>query len=73
MLYDDAMYMNYMINTLRTKGVRIVDFPSIYEPGTLIPFLLVNDHSIIVVRNPKKDILNLLKLIMKKGFIFFKQ
>jgi hypothetical protein len=58
---------------LKRRGVKIVNFPSIYEKSSLIPFLLVNDHSIIVVRNPKKDILDLLRLIIKKGTIFFKQ
>lgn len=72
-LYDDSEYMNFMMKTLRSKGVRIVDFPSVYEASTIIPFLLINDHSIIVMRNPKKDILNLLKLIIRKGVIFFKQ
>jgi hypothetical protein len=72
LMYDDATYLNFLIQTLRGKGVRIVDFPTIYDHSSVIPFLLVNDHSIIVVRNPKKDILALLKLIMRRGCIFFK-
>ena len=73
LMYDDATYLDFLIQTLRGKGVRIVDFPTIYDHSSVIPFLLVNDHSIIVVRNPKKDILALLKLIMRRGCIFFKQ
>jgi len=65
--------MNFTMQTLKNKGVRVVEFPTLYEASSVIPFLLVNDHSIIVVRNPKKDVLNLLKLIIRKGFIFFKQ
>ena len=61
------------MKTLKSKGVKIVDFPVIHDPSTVIPFLLVNDHSIVVVRNPRKDVLPLLKLIMRKGFIYFKQ
>jgi hypothetical protein len=60
------------MKTLKSKGVKIVDFPVIHDPSTVIPFLLVNDHSIVVVRNPRKDVLPLLKLIMRKGFIYFK-
>ena len=62
-----------MVSTLRRKGVKIVDFPTIYDAQSIIPFLLVNDHSILIVRNPKPDILPMLKLIMRKGVIFFKQ
>ena len=72
-MYDDATYIDFLISTLKSKSVRIVDFPTIYDPSSIIPFLLINDHSIILVRNPKKDILPLLKLIMRKGIIFFKQ
>ena len=28
---------------------------------------MINDHSILVVRNPKKDLLNMLKLIIRTG------
>lgn len=73
LLYDDAEFMKFTIDTLRSKGVKIVDFPSLYEASSIVPFLLVNDHSIIVMKNPKKDVMNLLKLIVRKGFIFFKQ
>lgn len=58
---------------MKAKDVKIVNFPTQYDASSIIPFLLVNDHSIIVVRNPKKDVLPLLKLIMRKGIIFFKQ
>ena len=71
-LFDDEVYLDFLIKTLRGKGVKIVDFPTIHDQATVIPFLLVNDHSIVIVRNPKKDILPLLKMIMRKGTIFFK-
>lgn len=73
LLYDDHTYIKHLTDCLKKKGVKVVDFPSIYDKTSLIPFLLVNDHSIIVVRNPKKDVMDLLKLIIRKGFIFFKQ
>jgi hypothetical protein len=72
-LYDDATYLDFLVQTLKGKGVRIVDFPTIHDPSSLVPFLLVNDHSILVVRNPRKDILPTLKLIMRKGILFYKQ
>ncbi len=72
-LYDDYTYIEYVVQTLSSKGVRIVEFPKVYDHASIVPFLLVNDHSIMVVRNPKKDILPLLKLIMRKGQIYFKQ
>ena len=71
-LYDDSAYLDFLIQTLKCKGVRIVEFPTIYDASSIVPFLLINDHSIIVVRNPKKDILPLIKLIMRKGLIFVK-
>eukprot|EP00347_Sterkiella_histriomuscorum_P018336 403345893 len=70
---DDSEHFNSLTSTLKCKGVKVVEFPSTYDAQTTIPFLLMNDHSIIVFKNPKKDILNLLKLIMRKGVIFFKQ
>ena len=73
LVYDDATYLDFLIKTLKGKGVRIVDFPTIYDHSSVIPFLLVNDYSIIVIRNPKKDILPLLKLIMRQGCVFFKK
>jgi len=72
-LYDDSVYLDFLMRTLKGKGVKIVDFPALYDLATVVPFLLVNDHSILVVRNPKKDILPLLKQIMRRGTIFFKQ
>lgn len=72
LMYDDAVYLDFLIQTLRNKSVRIVEFPSMYDHTSIVPFLLVNDHSIIVIRNPKKDILPLIKMIMRKGVIYFK-
>lgn len=73
LMFDDAVYIDFLMATLKSKEVRIVEFPREYDASSIIPFLLVNDHSIVVVRNPKKDVLPLLKLIMRKGMIFFKQ
>lgn len=72
-LYDDSVYLDFLMRTLRAKGVKIVDFPALYDLATVVPFLLVNDHSIVVVRNPKKDVLPLLKQVMRRGTIYFKQ
>lgn len=57
---------------LARKGVKIVTMPTIFDINSVIAFLLINDHSIIVVKNPKKEIFSMLKLIIKKGFLFFK-
>ena len=32
-----------------------------------MPFLLINDHSILIIRNPKKDLLPMLKAIIRTG------
>jgi hypothetical protein len=58
--HDDSCYINFTINGLRKKGVKIVDFPQYYDLQSIVPFVLLNDHSILVVRNPKKDVLKLL-------------
>jgi hypothetical protein len=34
--------------------------------------LLLNDHSILLVKNPKKDIMPLLKSIIKYGVVWYK-
>ena len=72
LLFDDSTYLEFLISTLRSKGVRLVDFPTIFDMHSILPFLLVNDHSILIVRNPKREILPLLKMIIRKGYIFFK-
>lgn len=70
--HDDSSYINFTINTLRKKGVKIVDLPRHYDVPSLIPFLLLNDHSVLLVTNPKKDILQLLKSIIRTGVIWYK-
>lgn len=55
--HDDSSFINFTVNTLRRKGVKIVDLPRHYDVPSLIPFLLLNDHSVLLVTNPKKDIL----------------
>ena len=47
--HDDSSYMvGYLINSLRKKGVKIVDLPTFYDAKTIIPFLLLNDHCILL-------------------------
>jgi hypothetical protein len=67
LLHEDSNYIDFLVKTMRGKGVRLVDFPSVMDHSCIIPFLLINDHSILVVRNPKKDVLPLLKMIMRRG------
>ena len=38
-----------------------------YDISILMPFLLINDHSILIVKNPRKDILGILKQIIRSG------
>ena len=52
---------------MSTKGVKIVTLPTIYSAADLVPFLLINDHSILVIKNPKKDVIPLLKSIIRSG------
>ena len=69
---DDTSHFNSLLCTLRMKGVNIAEFPNTYDQATILPFLLKNDHSIVLFRNPKKDLLNLIKLIVRRGVIFIK-
>ena len=70
--HDDSSFVNFTTKSLVKKGVKIVDFPQYYDIQTVVPFLLLNDHSIILVRNPKKDIFPILKSIMRNGVIIYK-
>jgi hypothetical protein len=38
----------------------------------IIPFFLINDHSIVVLRNPRKDILGLVKSLIARGILYMK-
>ncbi len=58
---------------MQSKGVKIVNFPTIYDHASIIPFLLSNDHSIIVFRNPKKELLPMLRMIIRRGSIKYKE
>ena len=49
-----------------------MNLPSMNDQANLKPFLLVNDHSILVIKNPKKDLLPMLKSIIRTGS-FMKQ
>lgn len=70
--HDDSTYqLSFLKKSLTKKGVKIVDFPGCYDVKSIVPFLLLNDHSILLVKNPKKDILPILKTIMRYGVIFY--
>ena len=71
-IHDDSAYQDYLLNTIRAKALKIVDLPSLYDSTSLVPFLLLNDHCILRVRNPKKDLLPILKSIIRHGIIFYK-
>ena len=67
MITDDMSFINAQINILKQRGVKIANFPSMYDISILMPFLLINDHSILIVKNPRKDILGILKQIIRSG------
>ena len=70
--HDDSSYINFTLTSLKKKGVNLTLFPQNYDLNSIIPFLLLNDHSILVVKNPKADVLPLLKNIMRHGIIWYK-
>ena len=41
--------------------------PSIYDLQNILPFLLINDHSILIIKHPRKDVLGMLKQIIRTG------
>ena len=69
---DSAFHTKYSLASFGKKGVKIVDMPSMFDAKTVVPFLLLNDHSIVVVRNPSKDILPILMNIMRHGIVWYK-
>jgi hypothetical protein len=73
LMYDDAVYVDFLIQSMRAKGVRIMNFPTISDHPSIIPFLLSNDHSIVVFRNPKKELLPMLKMIIRRGAVKYKE
>lgn len=73
LMYDDAVYVEFLVQSMKAKGVRIVNFPTISDHSSIIPFLLSNDHSIIVCRNPKKEALNMIKMIIRRGTIKYRE
>lgn len=52
LISDDLGMINFQIHSLRRKGVNILDLPTTYSVEQLLTFLQINDHSIIVVRQP---------------------
>ncbi len=73
LMYDDAVYVDFLIQSMKAKGVRIVNFPTISDHASIIPFLLSNDHSIVVFRNPKRELLPLLKMIIRRGTVKYRE
>jgi len=69
LISDDPAYLNFTFAGLRAKGTKIVEFPSLYDTATIVPFLLSHDHSIIVVRDPRKDVLGFIKSVSRQGRI----
>lgn len=70
---DDFVFFNFLINSLRKKGMKIVDFPTFVDSSSIVPFILLNEHSILVVRNPSNEILAILKQIIKNKTVQFSQ
>lgn len=64
---DDMGLIDHQISVLRSRGVRIVSLPVVYDAANLLPFLLINDHSILVIRHPRKDVTTLLKQLIGNG------
>jgi len=73
LMYDDAVYVEFLVQSMKGKGVRIVNFPTISDHASIIPFLLANDHSIVVFRNPKKELLSMIKMIIRRGNIKYRE
>ena len=70
MIHDDPSYFDLLVKKMRRRGVKITDFPTgqgITDAQTLVPFLLLNDHSILLVRNPKKEVVKILQQIVRTG------
>ena len=69
---DDCVYFNHLLSTLKRRGISIVDFPVIYDDATAVPFLMANDHSIIVFRNPSPAMAKIIRGVLNTGKISFK-
>lgn len=66
-IVDDMSYIDHQINVLKSRGVKTVTLPALCDQTNLLPFLLINDHSILLIKNPKKDLLPMLKAIIRTG------
>ena len=60
-------YVDNQINILKSRGIRTVNLPAMCDQANLLPFILINDHSILIIKNPKKDLLPMLKQIIRTG------
>lgn len=72
LITDDWVFLNNQIQTLVMKGIKTVTLPTVYDSNSIIPFLLMNDHSVLIVNKPKPDVLQMLKLIMRTGTVRLK-
>lgn len=64
---DDPNLIVSQAASLQKKGVKITSLPTHYDVKFLLPFFLLNDHSILVVRNPAKELAPILKEIILFG------
>jgi len=64
---DDMSYFDSQVNILKTRGVKVVSLPGVTDNANLLPFLLINDHSIVLVKNPKKELIAMLKAVVRTG------
>jgi hypothetical protein len=73
-IMDDVSYFDHQVGILKARGVKMIEMPSFYDSGTIVPFLITHDHSILIVRNPssKADLLRTLKGIMCRGLVGYK-
>ena len=53
---DEMGIVDHSIQTLKSRGVKIVQLPS-----------AINDHSILVIRHPKKETAQLVKQLVATG------
>ena len=60
-------FIDCQIQLLRKRGIKAVHMPSFYDMQNILPFLLINDHSILIIKNPRKDVLGMLKQIIRTG------
>ena len=58
--FDDASYVSGLLRQFKDKQVKLVEVPTLYDQEGVHQFLLMNLSSILVIRNPRKDLIQLL-------------